>query len=114
MVLTFKSSTPESFVLVGHDTDGSTRVARATRADGNKWDMRLEHPSGRNWNAQFYGPNVLDALAELLNDKDVEYRQEKARGHQPEPEVRDPNRRLDEFGNDIAAPIFRSGRDNRG
>lgn len=101
MALTFRSSTPEVFQIIGRDVDGSKRVATATKTDGhNRWSLRLEHPSGRHWDGQFYGANVLDALGELLNDKDSEYRQERARGHKPEPEMRDKSRALPEFGNE--------------
>lgn len=45
----------------------------------------LQHPSGRSWRGDFHGPNVLDALSELLNSKNVEYQQERSRGHKPPP-----------------------------
>jgi hypothetical protein len=113
MVLTFRSSTPETFKIIGEDTDGSRRVAVATRIPGSqaRWDLQLQHPSGRAWNGVFNGPNVLDALGQLLNDKDVEYKQERARGHKPEPQMRDVNHQLPDTGE--FAPIVRNDRDNR-
>jgi hypothetical protein len=87
MVLTFQSTRPEVFKLIGEDSEGSRRVAVATRVPGaqTRWDLQLTHPSGRTWRGDFHGPNVLDALSELLHSKDAEYRSERARGHRPEP-----------------------------
>jgi hypothetical protein len=100
MVLTFRSTTPEVFKIIGEDSDGSRRVATATRVPGSqaRWDLKLEHPSGRSWKGDFTGPNILDALGELLNSKDIEYRQERNRGHRPEPSQFDYNRRLPDDG----------------
>lgn len=106
MVLVFKSTTEEYFQIVGRDSDGSKRVATATKTAGNRWDLRLEHPSGRHWDGQFFGPNVLDALGELLNDKEVEYRQSRARGHKPAPEMlRDSNRNLPDHAPITTSPL---------
>lgn len=108
MVLTFRSSIPETFKVVGIDTDGRERAAVATRLPGGqRWELRLQHPSGRHWEGTFHGPNVLDALGELLNSKEVEYKQSKARGHKPEPNVYDGNRQVG-----TVAPI--TGINNRG
>jgi hypothetical protein len=113
MVLTFRSTIAEVFKIIGEDSDGSRRVATATRVPGSqeRWDLQLTHPSGRNWNASFNGPNVLDALGALVNDKNVEYVQEKARGHKPEPPRRDMNRQLPDVGG--PAPVFMDRRDSR-
>jgi hypothetical protein len=96
MALVFKSSTPETFKIVGVDTDGRQRVATATRSDGRRWELKLTHPSGRTWSGDFHGHNILDALGELLNSKEDEYKAAKARGHKPEPQPYDYNRRVDE------------------
>ena len=113
MVLTYRSTTPATFKIIGEDTDGSRRVAVATRIPGSqvRWDLQLQHPSGRTWNGTFSGPNVLDALGQLVNEKNPEYIQERARGHRPEPQMRDANRRLPEVGD--FAEIVRDERDNR-
>jgi hypothetical protein len=113
VVLSYRSSTPEVFKIIGQDSDGSRRVAVATKIPGSqeRWDLQLQHPSGRTWNGVFNGPNVLDALGQLVNDKDVEYKQERARGHRPEPEVRDMNRALPDVGD--FAEIVRDNRDKR-
>jgi hypothetical protein len=113
MVLTFRSTISETFKLIGEDSDGSRRVAIATKnpAHQRQWDLELTHPSGRNWQGTFHGPNVLDALSELLNSKDIEYKQERNRGHRPEPSQFDYNRRLPDDGN--IAPIVPSIPNNR-
>jgi hypothetical protein len=107
MALTFRSTISEVFKIIGEDSDGSRRVATATKnpSDQRRWDLKLEHPSGRNWTGSFHGPNVLDALGEMLTSKDIEYKQERNRGHRAEQPRYDGNRRLDELGNEIAAPI---------
>jgi hypothetical protein len=88
MVLTFQSTVPEVFKIIGQDSEGSRRVAVATRVPGaqTRWALELTHPSGRNWKGDFFGPNVLDALSELVRSKDDEYKSERARGHRPPPE----------------------------
>jgi hypothetical protein len=113
MSLTFRSTISQVFKIIGEDTDGSRRVATATRIPGTqeRWELQLTHPSGRNWSASFNGPNVLDALGALVNDKNVEYVQERSRGHKPEPKMRDMNRQLLDGGDD--APITMSERDSR-
>jgi len=66
MVLIFRSSLPQEFVIAGRDDDGRTRLATATRERGDfNWKMKLEHPSGRNWEATYHGENILDALGEF-------------------------------------------------
>ncbi len=97
MSLTFRSTISETFKIIGEDSDGSRRVATATRIPGAqaRWDLKLEHPSGRSWKGDFTGTNVLDSLGQLVNDKDVEYRQERARSHRPQPSQSfDYNRQL--------------------
>jgi hypothetical protein len=91
MALTFRSSTPETFHIIGREPNGAQRVATATRVDGsgNRWNLQLQHPSGRSWKGDFHGANVIDALGELLNSKDVEYKQERSRGYRPEAPTRD-------------------------
>ena len=94
MVLTFASTIAEVFKIIGEDSDGSRRVAVATRLPGTyaRWDLELTHPSGRSWKGDFTGTNILDALGEMLNSKEIEYRQARNRGHRPEPKVFDHNR----------------------
>jgi hypothetical protein len=107
MALTFRSTTPETFVLSGVDTAGRRRTVTATKESGeNSWDMTLRHPSGMTWPARYHGDTgILDAMCELMNSKDVEYRIDKGNGDRPPAPHRDLNVRVDEFGQDIAAPI---------
>jgi hypothetical protein len=105
MSLVFRSSIPEQFAIIGQDSDGNRRIATATKVDSQqtRWDLKLTHPSGRNWSGSFNGPNVLDALGELMSSKTIDYRQEKARGHRPEQPLFDHNRRLSD--DDSITPI---------
>src|ERR1700761_1161663 len=105
MALTFRSSIPESFTLVGTDSDGRQRRVTATkRSDQFYWDMRLDHPSGRNWQAQFSGPQILDAMSELMRSRDTEFKQDKARGDRPHTEPGDQSRSVDGFAPIMADP----------
>jgi hypothetical protein len=90
MPLTFRSSIPESFTITGRDPDGRTRTVIATKgANDFNWNMRLQHPSGENWNATYRAPGggnggILDAMSELMRSKDSEYKQDRARGDRPQ------------------------------
>src|SRR5207244_1312335 len=101
-------SLPEEFAVFGRDPDGRTRMATASRQRGDfAWKMKLEHPSGRNWDATYHGENVLDALGELLTSKEIEFRQAKGRGDRPQTQLHDHNRRVDDIA---VAPIVPSRR----
>jgi hypothetical protein len=117
MALTFRSSTPEQFHLVGIDEHGRRRDAVATkRPDGRSWDMKLTHPSGRNWQASYHGRRgVLDALGELLNSQDAEFVADRARGDRPHGDrmARDTSQPVDEAGNVLGAEPAMNERDFR-
>jgi hypothetical protein len=61
--------TPRKVEIILTDDDGTKRVATATKLWGNSnqphWDMRLQHPSGTIWPADYGGGNILDALGEI-------------------------------------------------
>jgi hypothetical protein len=102
MSLTYRSSIPQQFVIQGRDPDGRVRTATATREPGAfNWDMRLQHPSGRHWEARFHGENVLDGLSELLVSKDAEFKQDKARNDRPHTEPYDSTRKIENMPSPI-------------
>jgi hypothetical protein len=108
MALTFRSSISETFTLTGMDTHGRKRAVTATKASNDfHWKLRLVHPSGRNWDASFHGPNVLDAMTELLTSKDIEFKQDGARGDRPPAEAFDGNVRVNDMTNAPIVPINR-------
>ncbi|MDN5003896.1 hypothetical protein ACFQZO_23960 [Bradyrhizobium sp. GCM10027634] len=96
MVLTFRSSTPETFQLIGTDADGRRRTVTAVKDSGSRyWDITLRHPSGETWPARYSGDaGILDAMAELLNSKDVQFKQDRGRGDRPPPQPYDHSRSL--------------------
>jgi hypothetical protein len=106
MSLTFRSSTPQQFTITGRDPDGRVRTATATREHGEfNWDMSLQHPSGRNWQAAYHGEAILDALGELIVSKDMEFKQDKARGDRPHTDQGyDHNRQIDSVAPIIPIP----------
>lgn len=102
MTLTYRSSIPQQFTITGRDPDGRTRTATATRASGEfNWNMRLQHPSGRHWEATYRGENILDALGELVSSKETEFKQDKGRGDRPHAETYDGNRRVENMPSPI-------------
>jgi hypothetical protein len=114
MTLTFKSSIPESFRLIGTDPDGRQRMVTASKNPGDfHWRLNLRHPSGENWNAMFHAPGgagILDAMSELMRSKDAEFRQDKARGDRPrERQAFDHNRSVDGYAPPIGGTIRRIG-----
>ncbi|MET4372555.1 hypothetical protein ABIA99_005264 [Bradyrhizobium sp. LB12.1] len=96
MTLSFRSSRPEQFAIIGVDPDGRKRTVVATKRSGEfNWRLELTHPSGRNWDATYHGGAVLDAMSELLASKDVEFKQDRARGDRPHEPAYDGNRAVD-------------------
>jgi hypothetical protein len=57
MVLTYRSTTPESRTVIEQQPDGRKRVAVATRSAGSTqhWDLKVTHPSGEFYNGTFNG-----------------------------------------------------------
>ncbi|MGJ4939298.1 hypothetical protein ACQR1W_01890 [Bradyrhizobium sp. HKCCYLS1011] len=106
MVLTFQSTIAESFELIGTDARGRRRIATASKAPQDfYWQLELRHPSGDRWEGRYHGNSgVLDALAELLNSRDQQFKQDAARGDRPRADLADPNRAV----NEAVAPITRS------
>lgn len=96
MVLSYRSSTPESFQIIGTDAAGRKRSVTATKHPGDfAWQLRLQHPSGRHWEASYHGnAGIIDAMGELMNSQDAEFRQDKARGDRPHQDGYDHNRSL--------------------
>ena len=106
MVLTFKSTTPEIWRISSVDSNGRERVATATKHQGDfNWQLKLQHPSGMQWQGSYHGTHVIDALGKLVNDKDSEYAAERGRGYRPEPASRYAHVPVDDRGNDIGARI---------
>jgi hypothetical protein len=109
MTLTFKSSTPETFVLAGWDAHGRQRRVTATRGERDfNWQLRLQHPSGENWPATYHGESILNAMSELMRSKDSEFKQAKARGDRPPPKPRDYNQPVDSTPAPISAFAWRT------
>jgi hypothetical protein len=67
--------------------------------------MRLQHPSGTIWPADYGGGNILDALGEFIVRKEPDYYASRSRGHKPHPDLPDRNVSIDESGNSVRADI---------
>jgi hypothetical protein len=84
MVLTFKSTRPEKFELIGTDEHGRKRVCTAEKfPDDFSWKLQLRHPSGQTWEGAYAGRAVLDAMSEMLASRDPQYVQDRERGDRP-------------------------------
>ena len=110
MALTFRSSTPETKIVVDRDSTGRQRVGRAVQSESNPrwWNITIENPSGRVTPATFHGTGLeaVVAIADLMNRDAHEYGQERQRHDRREQPYPDRNVALDERGNNIgAAPI---------
>ena len=114
MALTYRSSIPESFTIIGTDADGRQRVATATRHSGDfNWRLNLRHPSGEFWEGSYRAPGgsnagVIDALGELMRQKDQAFKIDKARGDRPPPAPRDTSRSVDANVAPISAFAWRT------
>jgi hypothetical protein len=109
VTITYRSSIPQQFTLIGRDPDGRQRSVTASKGSQDfYWNLRLQHPSGRNWQAQYRGGGVLDAMCELLNSKDAEFTADRARGDRPHEEPVDHNRSVEGTPAPIAAFAWRT------
>jgi hypothetical protein len=98
MVLTFRSSVPETRVVIERSPDGRQRIGRAIQSGHSQrhWDLRVEHPSGKQFTGTFNGngAEATVAVAEMLSRTEMEYIQDKGRGDRLEQPRFDYNRRL--------------------
>jgi hypothetical protein len=101
MVLTFKSTRPERFTLVGEDEYGRERICVAEKApDDWNWSLRLVHPSGEMWEGAYAGRAILDAMSEMVASRDPQFVQDRENGDRPRQVMRtDRNRSVDDSGN---------------
>ena len=107
MVLTFRSTTPESYTLVRVDSEGNRSVATTTKTENRgQWLTTLRHPSGQSWSRHCYGPNALDHVCGMLEAHESDYRDAAARGHRPPQPKYDNSVRIDDAGNYTGAQIM--------
>jgi hypothetical protein len=108
---------PKKVEIILYDDDGTSRRVIAERQHRNtnvpQWSMRVVHPSGSNWPADFVGHEILDAASAALERKESTYYQSRARGHRPHPDLPDHNIPIDDAGNAMRANIRMNERDHR-
>ena len=82
MVLTFRSTTPETRSIVETDSHGRQRIAIATRDYGSnrQWDLQVRHPNGQTWNGSYTGDtaNLVVALDEMLKRSENDFVSDKS------------------------------------
>jgi hypothetical protein len=110
MSLVFRSTTSELVQIVIRDADGSRRVGTLERDPHNprRWSGSIAHPSGERFSVNTFDPDPVSALGKLtdaLVSKESDYAQAKGRGHRREPSMRDNNVVVNDFGDDIQAPV---------
>jgi hypothetical protein len=109
---TYRSSTPETKIVVDRDSTGRQRVGRAVASESNPrwWNITIESPSGRITPATYHGTGLeaVVAIADLMNRESHEYEEERQRGDVRERRMqRDRNVALDENGNSVGNPIVK-------
>jgi hypothetical protein len=111
MVLTFKSTSPETKIVIDRAPDGRQRVGRATQSAHNPkwWEIKIEHPSGSIQRATYHGSGMeaVVAIADLMNRSANDYEQERLRGDRPPAKAFDGNMRVNDATN---APIVPANR----
>ena len=118
MVLTFRSSIHNEVVLIDRDDAGNQRVLRAVsmgesnNSNRGQWQCHIEEPVAghgvvKREAGRVYGGRGEAAvgLADLLHRTENDWKQKRDRGFRPPPPDRDLTVAVDEFGNNIAAPI---------
>jgi hypothetical protein len=107
MALTFRSTRPQRFTLLGEDEYGRERVCVAEKnADDWNWSLRLVHPSGEMWEGAYSGRAILDAMSEMVAARDPQFIQDRENGDRPREVMRrDGNRSVDDSGNSMAPDI---------
>ena|SRR5215475_9681620 len=114
MPLKFKSSSPETFMLLGRDEHGRERIVTATKyADQFNWQLKLTHPSGQSWPGTFAAPGggnagIIDAMGDMMRSRDSEFVQDRARGDRPREQPRDNTRSVDGAPAPISAFSWRT------
>jgi hypothetical protein len=107
MPLTYRSSTPETRIIIERQPDGRQRVARAVKnpSSDRLWDLSVEHPIGPALSGTFNGASaeVNVALAQMLARTENEWITDRARGDRPPAGTRDANVRVYDDGR-LAVP----------
>lgn len=110
MVLTFRSTTPETKLVIDRDSTGRQRVGKAVQSEHNAkfWNISIENPSGSVTPATFCGTGLeaVVAIADLMNRGSHEYELDRQRGDRRETPYPDKNVSIDEDGHVIGgAPV---------
>ena len=112
MVLTYRSTIPETITLVQQDTDGRVHKGTAVRrSDKDFWALRDEIPDGQKFERSFNGDKneAAVALAMHMAQHRTQFNEAKHRGDRPAQRMRhDYNVSLG-----AETPIVYSERDNR-
>jgi hypothetical protein len=112
MALTFRSTTPETKIVVDRASNGRQRVGRAVQSAHNPrwWDITIENPSGRVTPASFHGTGLeaVVAIADLMNRDEHEYETERQRSDRKEQPYPDRSVGLDEQGNNIGGAAIKN------
>jgi hypothetical protein len=107
MVLTFRSTRPERFWIVGEDEHGRCRSVVAEKAaDDFNWKLTYRHPNYSQEGTYSSRHGLIDALGEMFAKHDAAFTQARENGDRPQERMRrDNNRAVDEGGNSLAATI---------
>ena len=107
MVITWKSTRPERFWIVGEDEHGRRRSVMAEKtADDYNWRLKYQHPNYTQDGTYSSRHGLIDALGEMFAKHDAAFTQARENGDRPRQEMRrDNNRAVDDGGNTLAPDI---------
>jgi hypothetical protein len=105
MVITWKSTRPERFWIVGEDEHGRRRSVMAEKtADDYNWRLTYQHPNYQQQGSYSSRHGLIDALGEMFAKHDAAFTQSRENSDRPMDRMRrDNNRAVDEGGNSLAA-----------
>jgi hypothetical protein len=102
-MLTFKSTRPERFWVIGEDEHGRRRMVSAEKwADDFGWKLKYQHPNYVQEGIYNGRAGLLDALGEMFAKHDSDFVQSRENNDRPrQAMMRDQNRNPDGFVADV-------------
>jgi hypothetical protein len=111
MTITWRSTRPERFWIIGEDEHGRRRSVMAEKdASDFSWRLKYQHPNYSQEGTYSSRHGLIDALGEMFAKHDAAYTQSRENGDRAPQPTFDRNRRVDDAGDFIGATDFRGHR----